>query len=155
MPGWSPPKGYANGRIGHGRVLHVGGQIGWDASGNFPRVEGFTIGEDELPLWQRGRTDPLENGRIDANFAAQFAQALDNVLAVVAAAGGRAEEIAEMTVFVVDMKTYRRSRKELAVIWRDRMGRHFPAMALVAVTQLFEPDALLEIQAVAYLGDSP
>jgi len=130
VPGWPPPKGYSNGRIGTGRVLHVGGQIGWDAEGKFP-----------------------ERTLFDAKFVAQFAQTLDNVLAVVKAAGGAIEDIAEMTVFVVDMPMYRKARKELAAVWRERLGKYYPAMALVAVKELFEPDALIEIQAVAYLGE--
>jgi enamine deaminase RidA (YjgF/YER057c/UK114 family) len=129
VPGWPAPKGYSNGRIGTGRVVHVGGQIGWDAEGKFP-----------------------ERGLFDANFTAQFAQTLDNVIAVVKAAGGAVEDIAEMTVFVVDMPMYRKARKELATVWRERLGKHYPAMALVAVKELFEPDALVEIQAVAFVG---
>lgn len=125
VPGWPPPKGYSNGRSGRGRMLHVGGQIGWNPQGVF--AEGFV---------------------------AQFAQTLDNVLAVVRAAGGTVEDLAEMTVFVTDMASYRGARKELGAVWRERLGTYYPAMALVAVTELFEPKALVEIQAVAYLGDS-
>ena len=130
VPGWPVPKGYANGRIGRGRKLHVGGQIGWNEAGLFP---------------ERTLTDP--------KFVEQFAQTLDNVIAVVKAAGGVVEDIAEMTVFVVDMPLYRRSRKELAAVWRERLGKHFPAMALLGVRELFEEKALVEIQAVAYIGD--
>ena len=131
VPGWPPPKGFSNGRIGKGRVLHVGGQIGCDAHGTFPPRSVF-----------------------DANFTAQFAQTLDNVIAVVQAAGGVVEDIAEMTVFVVDMPMYRTARTELGAVWRQRLGKHYPAMALVAVRELFEKDALVEIQAIAYLGES-
>lgn len=123
VPGWPTPKGYSNGRIGTGKLLHVGGQIGWDATGTF--ADGFV---------------------------AQFAQTLDNVIAVVAAAGGTVVDIADMTVFVVDMPAYRNARKELAAVWRERLGKHYPAMALVAVKELFEPAALVEIQAVAFVG---
>jgi enamine deaminase RidA (YjgF/YER057c/UK114 family) len=132
VPGWPAPKGYSNGRIGAGRVLHIGGQIGWNTEGKFPERE-----------------------TRDAKFSAQFAQTLDNVIAVVKAAGGEVTDLAAMTVFVVDMPMYRRSRKELAAIWRERLGKHFPAMALVAVTELFEPEALVEIEAVAYIGGTP
>ena len=125
VPGWPTPKGYSNGRVGTGRALHVGGQIGWDAEGTFAM-----------------------------GFVAQFAQALDNVIAVVKAAGGTTLDLAEMTVFVTDMQSYRDTRKELGAVWRERLGKHFPAMALVAVPALFEPAALVEIQAVAYLGES-
>lgn len=132
VPGWLAPKGYSNGRIGTGRVLHIGGQIGWNAEAKFP-----------------------DHAEVDAKFAAQFAQTLDNVIAVVKAAGGEVTDLAAMTVFVVGMPLYRRSRKELSAIWRDRLGKHYPAMALVAVTELFEPEALVEIEAVAYIGVSP
>jgi enamine deaminase RidA (YjgF/YER057c/UK114 family) len=123
VPGWPVPKGYSNGRIGAGRAVHVGGQIGWDIDGKFA-----------------------------AGFVAQFAQTLDNVIAVVKAAGGTVEDIADMTVYVVDMPSYRNARKDLAAVWRARLGKHYPAMALIAVKELFEPDALLEIQAVAFVG---
>ena len=131
VPAWPPPKGYANGRVGAGRVLHVGGQIGWThdaASGRFVFRAHDLVG--------------------------QFAQTLDNVLAVVTAAGGRAEDLAAMTVFVTDLPAYRATQKELGAVWRERLGRHFPAMALVGVPGLVEPEALVEIQAVAYLGAS-
>jgi enamine deaminase RidA (YjgF/YER057c/UK114 family) len=132
VPGWPAPKGFSNGRIGTGRVLHVGGQIGCTPEGKFPDRSVF-----------------------DAHFPEQFALAVDNVIAVVRAAGGAPEDIADMTVFVVDMPMYRKARKELGAIWRERLGKHYPAMALVAVRELFEPDALVEIQATAYLPEAP
>ena len=121
---WPKPRGYANGRIGQGAVLHVAGQIGWDERGTF----------------------------VEGGLGPQFAKALDNVLAVVKAAGGVPEDIATMTVFVTDIEAYRTSQAILAPIWRERLGRHYPAMALVAVTALVEPAAVVEIQAVAYVG---
>lgn len=121
---WPKPRGYANGRIGQGAVLHVAGQIGWDEKGTF--------GEGSL--------------------GPQFAKALDNVIAVVKAAGGVPEDIAAMTVYVTDVDEYRKSQAILAPIWRERLGRHYPAMALVAVSALVEPAAVVEIQAVAYIG---
>ena len=120
---WRPPKGYANGRIGHGPVVHVAGQIGWTAQGVFEAKD----------------------------LAGQFAQALTNVIDVVHAANGRVTDIAEMTVYVTDIAAYRAARKQLGPIWKERMQSHFPAMALVAVAGLVEPEALVEIQAVAYL----
>ena len=121
---WPKPRGYANGRIGQGAVLHVAGQIGWDERGTF----------------------------VEGGLGPQFAKALDNVLAVVKDAGGVPEDIATMTVFVTDIEAYRTSQAILAPIWRERLGRHYPAMALVAVTALVEPAAVVEIQAVAYVG---
>lgn len=128
VPGWPVPRGYANGRFGAGRVVHVGGQIGWTPDGTFASPE----------------------------LVPQFAQALDNVLAVVRAAGGAVEDIATMTVYVTDIEAYRAAPKELGAVWRARLGKHFPAMALVAVTHLVEKQAVVEIQATAYVsGDSP
>jgi enamine deaminase RidA (YjgF/YER057c/UK114 family) len=128
VPGWPAPKGYANGRVGAGRTLHVGGQIGWSMAVN-----------GGAPRFPEG-------------LVAQFGQALDNVLAVVRAAGGAAEDIASMTVYVTSIEDYRAAQRELGPVWRERMGRHYPAMALVAVTALVEPEAVVEIQAVAHLG---
>lgn len=127
---WDAPKGYSNGRVGTGRALHVGGQIGW-REGTFP--------------WRETE---------DQRFLAQWAQTLDNVIAVVKAAGGAVTDIADMTVYVTNMELYRATRKELGAVWKERLGRHYPAMALVAVVALFEPEALVEIQAVAYIGES-
>jgi enamine deaminase RidA (YjgF/YER057c/UK114 family) len=126
VAGWPAPRGYANGRVGHGRAVHVAGQIGWGADGTF----------------------------VDGGLIAQFGQALDNVLAVVRAAGGVAEDIATMTVFVTDIAAYRAATPQLGAVWRPRLGKHFPAMALVAVTALVEPAAVIEIQATAYVGES-
>lgn len=120
---WPAPKGYANGRIGTGRVLHVAGQVGWLPDGTF----------------------------VAKDLVGQFAQALTNVVDVVHAARAKVTDIAEMTVFVTDIVAYRAARKQLGPIWRERMQTHFPAMALVGVTALVEPEALVEIQAIAYL----
>ena len=124
--GWPAPKGYANGVVTRGRLLHVGGQIGWNAEGVFTCRD----------------------------LAGQFAQALDNVLAVVVAAGGTATDIARMTVYVTDLPAYRAEQRAIGRAWRDRLGRHFPAMALVGVTGLVEFEALIEIEAVAVLEDA-
>jgi len=121
-PNGPPPKGYADGRIGHGPVLHIAGQVGW------------------------------KNGVFEAkDLVGQFQQALDNVLSVLAAAHGHVEDVAEMTIYVTDIAAYRASRKQLGPIWRERFGAHFPAMALVGVSALVEPEAVVEIQAIAYL----
>jgi enamine deaminase RidA (YjgF/YER057c/UK114 family) len=127
VPGWPRPRGYNNGAVGSGRVLHVAGQIGWNAQQQF----------DALDL------------------VGQFGIALDNVLAVVRAAGGDAGDIAELTVFVTDMNAYRIGAAQLGAVYKERMGKHYPAMALVGVTELVEPRARVEIQAVAYLPEAP
>ena len=124
VPGWPRPVGYANGAIGSGRVLHVAGQIGVDA-------EGRMFDEEGLP--------------------GEFGQALDNVIAVVKAAGGEPRHIASMTVYVTDPQQYKEAGEVIGEIWRARMGKHFPAIALVGVAGLYEHSARVEIQAVAYL----
>jgi enamine deaminase RidA (YjgF/YER057c/UK114 family) len=124
--GWPAPRGYANGRTGRGTAVHVAGQIGWDDQGE------------------------MATGMVD-----QFARAIDNVIAVVRTGGGSVEDIATMTVFVTDIDAYRGAVKELGAAWRGRMGRHFPAMTLVAVSALVESRALVEIQATAYVGGGP
>ncbi len=117
------PKGYADGRIGHGKVLHVAGQIGWNAQQVF----------------------------VAKDLVGQFAQTLDNVLAVLKVAHAHPSDIAEMTVYVTDIAAYRAARRDIGAVWRARLGTYFPAMALVGVTALVEPEALVEIQVVAYL----
>jgi len=126
VPGLPAPRGFTHGRTGRGRAVHVAGQIGCD-----------------------------EHGVCSTGFVPQFARALDNVLAVVRAAGGTAEDVATMTVYVTDIAAYREAQKELGAVWRARLGKHFPAMALVAVAALVEPAAVVEIQATAYVGGEP
>jgi len=126
VTGLPAPRGFVHGRTGRGRAVHVAGQIGCD-----------------------------EHGVCRTGFVPQFARALDNVLAVVRAAGGTAEDLATMTVYVTDIAAYRGALRELGAAWRDRLGKHFPAMALVAVAALVEPAAVVEIQATAYVGGEP
>ena len=126
-PGWPAPKGYANGALVRGPTLYVAGQVGWTPEGVF-------------------ETDDL---------AAQFAQALDNVLAVVRAAGGAPEHVARMTIYVTDLDAYRQSTRAIGAAWRARFGKHFPAMALVGVAGLVEPRAKVEIETIAALPEAP
>jgi len=123
-PDWPAPKGYANGVMGRGRIVLVGGQVGWDRQGRFP-----------------------------AGFVAQVQQALHNILAVLAQAGGGPEHMARLTWYVVDMEEYRSSLQALGPAYRAVMGRHFPAMTLVQVGGLVEPEARVEIEATAILPD--
>jgi enamine deaminase RidA (YjgF/YER057c/UK114 family) len=119
------PRGYANGVLTHGRTLYTGGQIGWELDGSFKEKE----------------------------IAGQFGRALDHVVDIVCAAGGRPEYIVSMTIFVTDVQAYRGNATAIGHEWRKRLGKHFPAMALVGVTELVEPNALVEIQAIASLPD--
>jgi enamine deaminase RidA (YjgF/YER057c/UK114 family) len=116
-----PPRGYNHGVRGHGDLLFVAGQIGWSR-------EGRMVSDD---------------------FVGQFSQALDNVLDVVWAAGGSPESVARMVVYVTDKREYLQSAKPVGEVWRRKMGKHFPAMALVEVKGLVEDDARVEIEAVA------
>lgn len=122
-PQLAKPRGYSHGVKGRGELLFVAGQIGWDA-------EARLVSDD---------------------FVAQFAQALDNVLAVVRSAGGAPESVARLTVYVADKAEYVAAARALGAAWRERMGRHYPAMALVEVKSLLEPGARVEIEATAIL----
>lgn len=122
--GWPTPRGYSNGMMGRGRIVLVGGQVGWDEQGRFP--EGLV---------------------------AQTRQALRNILAVLKEAGGGPEHIGRLTWYVVDMAEYRASLAALGPAYREVMGRHFPAMALVQVTALVEPEARIEVEATAIIPD--
>jgi enamine deaminase RidA (YjgF/YER057c/UK114 family) len=103
-------------------------------------------------LFVAGQTAAEKSGEIaERDFVAQFAKALDNVLAVVRAAGGEHEHIGRMTIYVTDIEAYRAAPKSLGEVYRERMGRHYPAMALVAVSSLVDARALVEIEATAVL----
>jgi enamine deaminase RidA (YjgF/YER057c/UK114 family) len=102
-------------------------------------------------LFVAGQTAPGSGTSAADRFVAQFEAALGRVLEVVAGGGGGPEHVGRMTVYVTDMVAYRTSRPRLAVVWGERMGRHYPAMSVVAVTALVEPDAVVEIEATAVL----
>ena len=118
---WAPPQGYANGIAATGRVVFVAGQIGWN---------------ERAELVSRELTGQVE-------------QALKNILAVLAEAGGEARHIARMTWFVTDKAAYVAQRKEIGAAYRRVIGKHFPAMTLVVVAGLLEEGALVEIEATA------
>jgi enamine deaminase RidA (YjgF/YER057c/UK114 family) len=121
--GWKPAKGYANGMLAEGRVLFVGGQIGWTAGQVF------------------------ETG----DFIGQMSQALRNVRAVVEAAGGTVADIVRLTWYVTDKAEYLARQREVGAAYRTVMGYHFPAMTMVVVSALVEDAALVEIEATAVL----
>lgn len=124
-PGWLPAKGYANGIAARGTQVFVGGQIGWNAQQQF-------------------ETD---------DFIAQTAQALRNVLAVLKEAGAGPEHIARMTWYITDRAEYVSRLKELGVVYRDVMGRNFPAMSCLQVAALVEKRAKVEIEVTAVVPD--
>lgn len=104
------------------------------------------------PMFVAGQTALGPSGRIEARgFVEQFGVALDRVLAVVRAAGGEPGHIGRMTVYVTDLGEYRASRRELGGCWAERMGGHYPAMALVEVAGLVDEGARVEIEATAVL----
>ena len=121
-PDWAPPIGYANGiAAGPGQMVFIAGQVGWDAQQKFHSEE----------------------------LAPQFAQALDNILAVLAQAGGGPEHICRITAFCIDRPAYLAQRRELGRIWRERMGKHFPAMSMIFVADLLDHPAKIELEATA------
>ena len=121
--GWAPAKGYANGVLTPNGTLYVGGQIGWNADQVF-------------------ETD---------DFVGQVEQALKNIVAVVEAAGGTSEHIVRLTWFLMDKREYVARQRELGAVYRDVLGRHFPAMSLFVISGLLEDRAKVEIEATAVI----
>ncbi len=124
-PGWAPAKGYANGIAARGTQIFVGGQIGWNAQQQF-------------------ETD---------DFIAQVHQALANVAAVLKEAGAGPEHLVRMTWYVTDRVEYNSRLKELGGVYRDVMGKNFPAMTCVQVAALMEERAKVEIEVTAVIPD--
>ena len=122
--GWPRPKGYANGIKARGDLVIIGGMVGWDERERFP-----------------------------ADFIGQVRQLLRNIVAVLAEGGAAPRHVVRMTWYVRDMDEYLKARPALAEVWRDIMGDHYPAMALVEVTRLVEPQARLEIETTAVVPD--
>lgn len=124
--GWAPAKGYANGMLARDGTLYIGGQIGWTAEQKFETHD----------------------------FIGQMEQALRNIVDVVVAAGGQIEDITRLTWFVIDKKEYVARQREVGEVYRKVLGRHFPAMSMLVVSGLVEDEALLEIEATAFLGSA-
>lgn len=118
---WKPPLGYANGVIAEGRTVYLGGQVGWNA--------GQVFESDD--------------------FIAQVEQTLRNIVAVLAEAGAGPEHLVRLTWFVLDRNEYNSRLKELGAVYREVMGRNFPAMSCVEVSGLVEDGAKVEIEATA------
>jgi enamine deaminase RidA (YjgF/YER057c/UK114 family) len=122
--GWLPAKGYANGILTRDGVLHIGGQIGWDAQQTF----------------------------VAHDFIGQMRQALRNIVDIVEAAGGTAADVTRLTWFVTDKTEYLNAQKDVGAAYREVFGRHFPAMSMLVVAGLIEDEALVEIEATAHLS---
>jgi len=122
--GWKPPIGYANGiSVAAGQIVFIAGQVGWDAE-------------------QRFHSDQL---------VPQFEQALRNILAILARAGGEAHHICRITAFCIDKPAYLAGRRELGRIWQALMGNHYPAMSMIFVNDLLDTPAKIELEATAVL----
>ena len=120
--GWAAAVGYANGiAVSGSKLVFVAGQVGWDAAQKFHS-------EDLAP---------------------QFEQALKNVLAVLAEAGGKPEHICRITAFCCDKPAYLAARKDLGRIWKGLMGKHFPCMSMIFVSDLLDSPAKIELEATA------
>jgi enamine deaminase RidA (YjgF/YER057c/UK114 family) len=122
-PGWPRPSGYANGIVAEGRYLAISGQIGWNESGEM----------------------------VSDDFLEQARQALRNVVAAVRAAGGAPEHLVRLTWYVTDKNEYRAALRALGAAYREIVGEHYPAMALVQVADLLEEGAKVEIEGTAVL----
>ena len=124
-PGWAQAKGYANGIAARGTQVFVGGQVGWNAQQQFESDD----------------------------FIAQTAQTLRNIVAVLKEAGAGPEHMVRMTWYILDRVEYNARLKELGQVYRDVMGRNFPAMSCVQVAALMEARAKVEIEVTAVVPD--
>jgi enamine deaminase RidA (YjgF/YER057c/UK114 family) len=124
-PSWPRPKGYSNGVVARGRMVFLAGMVGWNEREAF-------------------ETD---------DFAGQARQALSNIVAVLAEAGAGAEHIVRMTWFVSDKNEYLARQRELGQVYREVIGRHYPAMAVIEVKGFIEDGAKLEIEATAVIPE--
>ena len=124
-PGWATPKGYSNGVVASGRQVYLAGQIGWNESQQL----------------------------VSSAFAGQFRQALQNIVTLLAQAGGRPEHLVRLTWFVTDLDEYRAEVKDIGAAYRDVIGRHYPPMSVVQVAGLVEHGAKVEIEATAVVPE--
>ena len=124
-PGWAPAKGYANGIAARGTHIFVGGQIGWNAQQVFESDD----------------------------FIVQTAQTLKNIVAVLAEAGADPQHMVRMTWYILDRAEYNARLKELGAVYREVIGKNFPAMSCVQVAGLMEARAKVEIEVTAVLPD--
>jgi enamine deaminase RidA (YjgF/YER057c/UK114 family) len=123
--GWPRPKGYANAMAARGRMVFTAGVVGWNAEEKF----------------------------VETSLAGQFAQTLRNILAILACDGAGPPNIARLTCYVTSIEEYRASLKDIGESWKEIVGRHYPAMTLVEVVRLVEPEAKVEIEATAVVPE--
>lgn len=122
--GWQRPRGYSNGIVADGTQVFVAGMIGWNEK------------------------EELEDG-----FSAQFRQALNNTILVLKEGGAGPEHVVRMTWYVKGLDEYRENLADIGSAWRDLMGKNFPAMAVIGVSELVEKDALIEIETTAVIPE--
>jgi enamine deaminase RidA (YjgF/YER057c/UK114 family) len=122
--GWPQPKGYSDGISAKGRVIVTGGCVGWD-----------------------------EHGKFAEGLAAQTKKTLENIVAIIAEAGAEPRHIVRLTWYVTDIDNYMALQREIGSAYREVIGKHFPAMAVVQVVRLVEKAALVEIEAMAVLPE--
>src|SRR5215472_6276528 len=121
--GLAPPRGFAHAVVGQGTVVFLAGQTALDADGRI----------------------------VDADIVGQFRQALANLLVALRAAGGEPEQLASLTLYTTDLRAYRTRAREIGQVWRDLVGSDYPAMAAIGVSQLWDPQALVEVQGFAVI----
>lgn len=121
--GWMPAKGYANGVMAEGRMVFTGGLVGWNAHQE----------------WEH------------SDMVGQFRQTLENIVAVLDQAGARPEHLVRLTWYITNKREYTENLREFGRAYRDVIGRHFPAMAVVQVVALMEDEAKIEIEATAVI----
>ena len=126
--GWSRGSGYSHAVVAEGRQVFIAGQIGWD---------------------------PVTLVLADGGLVAQTRQALSNIATVLAAAASEPAQLVRMTWFVTDRDAYLRDRQAIGAVYREVMGRYFPAMSVIFVSSLVEPGALVEIEATAVIPSAP
>ena len=122
--GWPQPKGYSDGMSAKGRIIVTGGCVGWD-----------------------------EHGKFAGGLAAQTKKTLENIVAIIVEAGAEPRHIVRLTWYVTDIDNYLALQHEIGAVYREVMGKHFPAMAVVQVVRLVEKSALVEIEATAVLPE--
>ena len=122
--GWPRPKGYSNGIAARGEMVFLAGVVGWDAEERFP-----------------------------SGLVAQFRQALENIVAVLAEGGAKPEHVVRMTWYITSRDDYLANGRELGAVYREIMGKHFPVMAVVQVVALMEAAAEIEIEVTAVIPD--
>jgi enamine deaminase RidA (YjgF/YER057c/UK114 family) len=122
-PGLARPSGFTHAVVGTGRTVFLAGQTGSDADGSI----------------------------VPGGLVAQFAQALDNLLVALRAAGGGPEHLAQLTIYIVDVDGYRAHAREIGAVWRELAGVRYPAIAGIGVARLWDPEALVELQGAAVL----